>query len=262
MNSTINPDAVLSARADERLAHAYEQIARADDELARVTERLSKMQHDAVRRPSAVPGPSSSRGRPALRGLVGFVLAGCIGAAAFAWQSSFGEPARLAIAQWAPSLASTSPQWSATATNSATSPPAVQATTQPAVQLAAAEATPVPPPPSTQAAQDAGSTPAPTLPELAQMLQAMSRDIATVQQGIEELKANQQRMAADNAAAIEQLKASQDQIANLVAKPPARAKTPTPPPRPVASAARKPPPAQPLQARAHPQPIQLQPKQQ
>ena len=36
-------------------------------------------------------------------------------------------------------------------------------------------------------------------PELTQLLQAMARDIATVQQGVEQLKASQERMAADNA---------------------------------------------------------------
>ena len=61
MNSTINPDAVLSARADERLAHAYEQIARADDELTRVTERLSRMESDAARAPAAAYSPRPSR---------------------------------------------------------------------------------------------------------------------------------------------------------------------------------------------------------
>ena len=34
----VNP--VLAGRADERLAHAYEQIARADEELARFNEQF------------------------------------------------------------------------------------------------------------------------------------------------------------------------------------------------------------------------------
>ena len=102
-----------------------------------------------------------------------------------------------------------------------------------------------------------------------QTLQAMSRDIATVEQGIEELKASQAQMAADNASAIAQLKASQDEMAHLVAKPSIAKPAVTKPPAqnlrarpPVAGATRKPPPAQPSVARAHPQPIQLQPKEQ
>ena len=270
MNSTINPDAVLAARADERLAHAYEQIARADDELARVTEKLSRLQHDAARRPAVVAGPRPSRGRSALRGFVGLVLAGGIGVAAFAWQSSYGEPARSTIAQWAPNLLSTSPAWSTKPANPATSPSNVQPASPSAVQLAAVEPAPAQPTPSAPTLQDVASTPAPTPAELMQTLQAMSRDIATVEQGIEDLKASQAQIATDNAAAIAQLNASQEQMAHLVTKPavtkpPAqnlRARPPAPPPRPVASATRKPPPAQPSVARAHPQPIQLQPKEQ
>lgn len=268
MNSTLNPtgggpDAVLAARADERLSHAYEQIARADEQLARVTEHLSKMEHDAVRYPAAVGGPRPSRDRPVLRGLLGLVLAGCIGAAAFASQSSYGEAVRLTIAQWAPNLVSTSSQWLARPANSAPSPASVQ--------LAAVDAIPAQP---ASPAQDAAPAPAPMSPELTQMLQAMARDIAALQQGIEQLKANQERMAADNTRAIEQLKVSQEQVAHLIAKPlppDPRAKTAAPAPKPVATAAPKPvataaaapkpAPARPpqAQARARSQPIQLQP---
>jgi hypothetical protein len=262
MNSTPNPaignpDAVLTARADERLAHVHEQLARADEQLARVTEQLSTMEHEAARHPSALSGPRLSRDRPALRGLVGFVLAACICAAAFALQSPYGEAVRPMIAQWAPNLISTSSSWSANPGNSAQPSPST-------VRLAAVEATPSQPLPSSAPApaQDVAPTPAPMSPELTQLLQTMAHDIATLEQGIEQLKANQEQMAADNARAIEQLKASQEQTASLVAKPPrpdTRAKTPTPSPRPVANATPKP---QPSQARAHAPPVQLQPKQQ
>ena len=47
----------LVARADERLAHAYEQIARADEELARLNEQVFKMDRDAARRSSIRKGP-------------------------------------------------------------------------------------------------------------------------------------------------------------------------------------------------------------
>lgn len=253
MNSTLNPaaggpDAVLAARADERLVHAYEQIARADEQLARMTEHLSKMEHDAVRHPGAVGGARRSRDRSALRGLVGVVLAACIGAAAFVAQSSYGEAARLTIAQWAPNLMQTSP-----------SRPGRSAPGPSPIQLASAEAAQAQPASPSQAV---ATPPAPVSPELTQMLQAMAHDIAVMEQGIEQLKEHQDRIAAD----IEQLKASQEQIHLAVARPsepPARARTPTPAPRPVASAARKPPPAQApqAQARAHAQPVQLQPDQ-
>src|SRR5260370_35567079 len=107
MNDTPNPKAIerndaLIARADERLAHAYAQIGRADEQLVRVNEKLSKLEHDAAPHPAAVPGRRPSRGRAALRGLIGLLLAGCIFVAAFVSQSSYGDAAKQIFAQWAP----------------------------------------------------------------------------------------------------------------------------------------------------------------
>jgi hypothetical protein len=270
MNSTTtanarNPDDVLVARADERLAHAYEQIARADDQLARVTEQLSRLEQGPARHPSAVLGSQPAPGRPVLRGLTGLVLAAGICAAAYALQASpYAEAAKGMIAQWAPHGVSTSPL--------ALAKPGDPATVTSTVQLASVEATPSQPALTAQTpTQDVAPASAPMSPELTQMLQSMARDIATLEQGIEQLKASQERVAADNAKSIAELKASQEQMAHLVAKPAAqdaRAKTPAPPPpkpvaaaaaKPVATAARKPPPAPPSPARAHAQPIQLQP---
>lgn len=278
MNSTLNtaaasPDAVLAARADERLTHAYEQIALADEQLARVTEKLSNMERESQRRPAAVSPLQPSRDRPALRGLVGLVLAGCIGGAAFASQSS--GIGRSMIGQWVPHFGPASPP--AKSENPAPSAPPLQLA---AVETTSAQPTPASaqPAPSAQTpapSQDAASPPASIPPELVQALQAMARDIATLQHGVEQLKANQDRMAADNARAIEQLKASREQATHLaVAKPvekpvdpSSRAKPPAPATQPVANAARKPPQPPPqaqakpsqAQARARSQPIQLQP---
>ena len=265
MNSTPNsnasgPDAVLVARADERLAHAYEQIARADEQLARVTEQLSKLEQDAARQPPDGSSRRLSRGWPLLRGFIGLSLAAGICAAAFASQTSYGEAAKLTIARWAPYLISMS-------SLRLEKPEASAQASQSAVQTAATEAAPAQATPSGQAApQDAASTAAPVSPELAQLLQTMAHDLATVEQGIEQLKASQERMASDNARAVEQLRASQEEMTRLVARASEqdqRAKTAALPPRPVATPARKPPPTHPSsQARAQPQPIQLQPDEQ
>jgi len=96
------------------------------------------------------------------------------------------------------------------------------------------------------------------------LLQTMTRDLATLQQGIDELKASQERLANDNTKITEQVRASQDQLTRLATRVSeqeqraARAAVPSPPPRPVAEPARRPAPASP-QARA--QPLQLQPAQ-
>ncbi len=92
----------LVARADERLAHAYEQIARADEELARFNEQISRLETKPANRLR-----EPSRGRPALRGLIGLLLTAGICTAAFAWHS-YGETVRPMISQWAPQLAAAS----------------------------------------------------------------------------------------------------------------------------------------------------------
>jgi pyruvate/2-oxoglutarate dehydrogenase complex dihydrolipoamide acyltransferase (E2) component len=267
---TAEPNDVVVALADERLAHAYGQIARADEQLARVNEQLSKLEHDAPRHPSAVPGRRTSRVRPALRGLIGLLLAACIFGAAFVSQSSYGDAAKLMIGRWAPQLALTS---SLTPENSG--PPAQP--NSPAVQAAVAESVPAQPTPSAQAAPQE-VPPAVTLsPELTQLLQAMARDLAHVEQVVDQLNAGQAQIASDNAKAVEQLKASQEQMTRLLAKASdARAsdakaseqkpqpKTSASPTQPMVPPTRKPVPTpQSSQARTHPQaPTQLQPKQQ
>jgi hypothetical protein len=229
MNSTPTPKAIephnaLIARADEQLAHAYEQIAGADEELARLSEQLAKLERDAERPPSAGPGPQLPSGRPALRALVGQLerdaarqpsagpgsqsprrraalralvglpLAACIVVAALVLQSSYGggaKPVAPLPAQPAPSI----------------------------VQAAAAEAAP---PQAARAAQTAPQNAAPTataaLPDHAQLLETMARDLANVQRNIEQLKASQQQIANDNSKAIEELKASQEEMKRVLAR--------------------------------------------
>jgi hypothetical protein len=182
MNSTPNPkatepdDVLVAPRGDERLAQAYEQILRADKQLAPVAdkqlapvdEQLSNREHDAALHPSAVPGRPPSRGRPALRGLIGVLLAACILVATFVF------------ARWAPELLVTS--------SPLPEKPGLAAPPSPsAVQVAA---------PSVQTApQDIAATAAPMSPELAQLLQTMARDLANMKQEIEQLKTSQEQMA-------------------------------------------------------------------
>ena len=258
MNSTPNPEAIepndaLIARADERLVHAYGQIALADEQLARVTEQLSRLEHDAGRHPSAVLSRGHSRGRPALRGVTGLLLAATIFVAAFAAQTSYGDAAKLTVARWVPQLnpASLLPLKKGLPAQPSSS----------AVQVAAAE----PVLPGQTARQDVVPTTGPVSPELAQLLQTIARDLTNVEQGIEQLKTSQEQMAIDNAKAVEQLKASQEQMTRLIAKASEQnqlPKTSAPVPRPTATPARKPMLPSP-QARARAQaPKQLQPEEQ
>ncbi len=206
MDTTLNPKQtdpphVLVARADEELAHAHEQIARAGEEIARSEEQLSKLEHDAARHPSdhpqtrmntfrpAVPGNRPLFDRPAVRGFTGLLLAACIGAAAIAWQSPYGDAA--IIATWAPQRVVTS------------SPPLEN----PGLAQTAPE--------------DVAPTAAALSPELTQLLQSMARDLATLGQAIEQLKVSQQQMARVIAKASE-AKASEQNLRPKISAPPPR----------------------------------------
>src|SRR3954464_6443149 len=144
VNPALSPQEMdLVARADERLAHAYEQIVRADEELARFNEQISRMEKKPANRLR-----QPSRGRPALRGLLGLLLTAGICTAAFAWQS-YGETLRPMISRWVPQLASSLP--------SETTKLADQQSPS-AVQVAAADAAVSQlPPPAQTASQDAGA---------------------------------------------------------------------------------------------------------
>jgi uncharacterized membrane protein YccC len=232
MNSTSTPKAIephnaLIASADEQLAHAHEQIMRADEELSRLSEQLAKMERDATRPPSArpgppSPGPQSPSGKPALRALVGLLLAACIVVPALVLQSSYGGEAKRVVARWAPQLVSTPslpPSGASPGRHAAENAPLPAQPAPSIVQVAATEAAPPQATPLPQTApQDAAPTAPATLPDNTQLLQTMARDLANLERNIEQLKANQQQISSDNAKAIEELKASQEEIKRVLAK--------------------------------------------
>ncbi|HEY9451318.1 MAG TPA: hypothetical protein VIR82_01520, partial [Bradyrhizobium sp.] len=160
---------------------------------------------------AAVASRQPLRGGRALRGMVGLLLAACIFAFAFVMQSSYGEAAKSTVARWAPQLMAVP---SSTEKSEEAAQPG-----QSNVQLAAATpALPQSVQPVQAAAQDTAPVAAPTTAELAQMLQTMARDLANLEQGIGQLKANQEQIARDNAKATEELKASQEQMTRLIAR--------------------------------------------
>src|SRR6266404_4464450 len=184
-------------------------------------------------------GRRPSIGVRVMRGVIGFLLAVCIGIAASLWQSSYGdaakEEARALVAKWAPQLASliSSPPEDPGAA-AQPSPPAVQAS----------EATQQPAAPAQTAADGAAPAAAAPAPESAQLLQSMARDLADARQEIEQLKisitqlkANQDQMSRDVA------RVSSDKAAsapNRVSEQNLRPRISMPPPRPAAAPARKP----------------------
>jgi len=257
VNSTPSKDNVPSdgptGRADEQLAHAHEQIVQADEQLTRLSEQLAKLERDDVRPPPAEPSPQpqpaqssatpppatpSPPAKPALAVPVGLMLAAGIVVVALVWQSSYGGGVRPS-----PQLAS------------APSLPPANPSAQPipsTVQLASVEAVPPqvapsPAPPAPILAQAAPpqearpATAASPPSDQTQLLQTMARDLANLERNIEQLRTNQQQMASDNAKAIGELKASQDEMKRALAKvpdqaPPRASSLPAPP----AAALRKP----------------------
>jgi hypothetical protein len=113
-------------------------------------------------------------------------------------------------------------------------PPADQAD---AAATAPAQSAPAQPAPPAQTAAEAAAPTAALSPESTQLLQSMARDLATVEQGIEQLKASQEQLVRDNAKLAEQIKANQERMTrvllaksseqNLRPKLPARPPLPT-----------------------------------
>lgn len=222
----------LVARADQRLAHAYQKIAHADEQLARVNEQMSRLERDAARKKPANRLRRPSRGSPALRGFIGLLLTAAICLAAYLSQS-YGETARQMVSRFAPQLAASLPL-------EAAKPAAQQSPT--AVQLAATDvALPQLPPPARTAPQESAAAPIP--PEVTQLLQAMARDLASVQDEVAHLKAGQEELAREYSRTAQQLRESQEQTARAIAsasEQSQRRRTSAPPPQPIAAPARRP----------------------
>jgi hypothetical protein len=144
--------------------------------------------------------------RPMLRALVGLVLAIGILGAAFA--SQYHDGAKSILARWAPPAANQAPQ--ASAVESSAQPPAVQ--------LAAAdEPSPVPAPPvgkETESAPRTGATaPDPSSSDLAQSLKTITNELASINGKLEQLKSRNEQTLREQADTIQQLKAAQEKDA-------------------------------------------------
>jgi hypothetical protein len=247
----VAPDVVLVAPTDEELAKLARTLRHPSNPHTRTgsdlpggssVPRVDTTFRVAAVRDTQVTGGRPSIGRRAVRVFNGFLLVACIGVAAIAWQS-YGDAAKQIIARWAPQLVLTSsPPLENPGLPEQPNPPTIQAS----AQASAAKAAPPQPAPLAQTAPEGVAPTAAALsPESAQLLQSMAGDLATAGQGIKQLKAT-----------IEQLKASQEQMARDIAKASEqnlRPKILAPAPRPAAATARKlMPPFPPAQAAAAP----------
>jgi hypothetical protein len=207
------------------IAQAYKQIG-ADHQLVQDDETACKLETEkkATRHPSdeqpRFAGPGSSRGRLVLRSLMALLAVACIGVAAFAWPSPDGQAAPEPISTSSVSIekkelpAQPAPSNAGVAAETDAGLPQQSSQAQTTLQRAAPEA----------------PTAAAVAPDLAQSIQMITRELANVEQEIDQLKTGQaqmvrdsvelvlkatQEMARNNADLGEQLKASHEQMANI-----------------------------------------------
>jgi hypothetical protein len=273
------------------IAQAYRQIG-ADQQLVQIDETACKLETEkkATRHPSdeqprfAGPSRASSRGRLVLRSLMGLLAVACIGVAAFAWPSPDGQAAPEPI-----STSSVSIEKKELPAQPAPSNVGVAAETDAALPQQSSQAQT-----TLQRAAPEAPTAAAMAPELARSIQMITRELANVEQEIDQLKTGQAQVVRDNAELVlkatqemarnnadlaeqlkasheqmanfaEQLKQSQEQIARLVAsEEKQRPRTLASSPRPIANATRKPAPKRPSpRVRVQTQdPTQVEPEQQ
>jgi uncharacterized protein YgiM (DUF1202 family) len=197
----------MIARIEEANAKAYEQFASASERTLKSEQESTPQPPDQPDLPAA-PNRQSSRARPLFFALIGLLLAASTCVTAFAWDPSYGDAAKLAIARWANALV---------------------LQTVPLAQTTPRDSVPAAPSVS---------------PEIAQRLQRAADDLANVEQQIEQLKASQEQMVRDNAkvfdqlnaslaqmtrqnaAVAKQLKATQEQLADVASANPARRRRP------------------------------------
>jgi hypothetical protein len=169
-------------------------------------------------------GPSMARRLG--RGLAALLLAVCIGAAAVTWRAS-GEMIKQAIADWAPQFAtkSSSPaDASSQAAQDATSTPDAQQSAAAAPAAAQDNATPTA---AASAAPSATASAAPgaTVSDQTQLIQSMSRDLASLGQEVALLKASVAELKASNEQLAKVSEQNQKKTSGLAARaavPPAR----------------------------------------
>ena len=207
MSTTATPhhsrDVALAAIAEAhgRIGHADKRLIQPDETVSKLEMEKNATRHASNEQPPANEvGRGSSRGRLVLRSLMGLSALACIGVAAFAWQSTHGQAAPEPIS------------------TSSVSVEKKQLPAQPAAynaEKAAKIDAGLPQPPSqaqttVQRAAQIAPTTAPMAPDLAQSIQMIARELANVEQGIDQLKTGQTQMVRDNTELAEQLKATQE----------------------------------------------------
>jgi hypothetical protein len=215
----IDPRDVGIAPETEPPGRIYKQVVR--EVLARIDQRLADIERQAV----TEPAEGRAGGRTPLRnrlkrvsvGLL--VMAGVIGAVVV-WQRFDGDTAKAMVARFTPRFltdASSTPDDQEAAQGAGSMTVGTAADGKPSSDARPVMAdTPAAPLDRTTPEPDGQQSTASVPPDMASTIEKMSRDIATLGEGIEQLKASQEQLSRDSAKATEQFKASEDQLIRML----------------------------------------------
>ncbi len=257
MQSTLNPkpnddphdvvvvaaDTVRVAPSDEQISHLLQQAARFHSEAQARNEAgfsagPTVPPVDTTFRPAAVndasgSGNGPSTGRRAARAFAALLLAACIGAAAIGWQT-FGYAAKKMMVKWVPQFALTTSLpleklW-----------PRAQPAA-PAVEADAADPAPPQTAPLAETATEGVAANAVAAPvDSAPLLKSMARDLASVSQEVEQLKASIAELKAQQMSRDVGKSSENKSSENKASEQNARARIAALPPRPAVPRPHKP----------------------
>jgi hypothetical protein len=190
------------AQAQRQIGHPDEQLVQIDETAFKLEKEKKATPHPSTEQPrSAEPSRGSSLGSRLLSwSLMGLLAVACIGVAAFAWPSPHGQATPEPISTSSVSIAKKevpaqpAPSNANLAAKTDAGPPQRSSQAQTTLQRAA----PVAP------------TAGPMAPDLAQSIPMITRELANVEQGINQLKTSQAQMVRDNAELAEHLKDTQE----------------------------------------------------
>lgn len=212
MSITVDPQ--QSSSRDSALAALAEALGQFGSQDKRPSQRdaqPSELERTSTRDPLAQQpragalGRQSSRGGLARWSLGSLLIVASILVAILAWQSPAGHAVGLATARWVQERLSMSSVWFEKMERLAWPvPPRPNATDAGRPQLSSE--TPAAP-------QQAAPAVAPISPELTARLQTIGRELADLQQAIEQFKTSQAQMTQDDAGLTERLKEMQEQMA-------------------------------------------------
>lgn len=210
---------------EELVGYVYKRVVR--EVLARIDQRLAELEKQAAPDPteasvfrSAITagGRVSALRRWGTRGAVASLVSVAVIGGAAAWYVTDPDGPRTLVARVAPLFGSSSstPQDSQSEPKDGQDTPTeLSARSAPSGAVDSPAPSPASSPPASSD-NDAHSAAAASSPEFAALVQKLTTDVETLGQGIDRLRMSQDQMSRDNALAMQQLQAGQDQLVRLI----------------------------------------------